>query len=158
MAAPAFGFSVGDFVVGIQLVKDLIKALNEAAGAKASYRRLIAELLNLDEALGRVRELRVDESQAAQKIALEQVATQCQESITDFLKRNEKFKATLGSGSGLALVASQSQPSAASPSRWRSTMHKIQWALLKDDDVEALRTQISAHTTTISLILNTMQL
>ena len=96
MASPAFGFSVGDFVAGIKLVKDLILALNDGAGARPSYRRLIAELLHLDDALARVRSLHIVPEHASQKIALEQVAAQCQESIDEFLKKNAKFRATLG--------------------------------------------------------------
>ena len=161
MAAPVFGFSVGDFITGIQLTRDLIKALNESAGAKATYRRLITELLNLDDALNRVRHLKVDGTHNTQRIALEQVAVQCQSSITEFLRKSEKFKTTLGTGPGASsgtLDTASQPPSTSSPSKWRSTMHKIQWALLKDGEIQVLRTQILAHTTTINLILNTIQL
>jgi hypothetical protein len=46
MPAPAFGFSVGDFLAGIKLVKDLIDSLDEVSGAKPHFRRLVAEIWN----------------------------------------------------------------------------------------------------------------
>lgn len=78
MAVPAFGFSFGDFVAGINLVKGVIEALNDSVGAKLQYQRLITELINLEH------------------IAIEQAALQSQQSIEDFLRRNAKFKTSLG--------------------------------------------------------------
>ena len=86
MVVPPFGFSFGDFIAGINLVKDLITTLHGGAGAKLQYRRLITELINLERALTEVRYLKVEDSQALQKIALEQAALQCQKSIEDFLR------------------------------------------------------------------------
>jgi hypothetical protein len=146
MAAPAFGFSVGDFIASVKLVKDLIKSLNDTAGARPAYRRLISDLFHLEDALTNVRNLDVQPAQAAQKIALEQVASQCHESIETFLSRNAKFQATLG------------VQALSTASRWRTNLHKIQWALCKDDEVNELRAEITGHTTTINMILNAMQM
>jgi hypothetical protein len=146
MAVPAFGFSFGDFVAGIQLVKDLVTALNDTAGAKMQYRRLIGELVVLERALTEVRYLQVQNSQASQKIALEQAVFQCQECIEDFLKRNIKFKASLG-------------VETTSPKRsWRANLHKIQWALCKEDEVDKFRAEITGHTLTINTLLATIHL
>ena len=49
--AAAFGFSVGDFVNGINLVKDVIKALKDSTGSSKEYLELIAELRTLESAL-----------------------------------------------------------------------------------------------------------
>jgi len=149
MAAPAFGFSFGDFVAGTRLVKDLIKALDDSAGAKLAYRCLVSDLRSLDGALARVHALEIDERQVSQKVALEQVAAQCQESIQKFLKKNSKFQNTLGLGL---------DGNSTGPGRWKLRSHKIQWALFKDDDIDALKAEIKAHTTTINLIMNTIQL
>lgn len=146
MAAPPFGFSVGDFIAGVSLVKDLIQALDDTSGARPAYRRLISELRTLDKALTTVQKLDVVPAQTPQKIALEQVAAQCHKSIERFLTKNAKFQATLG------------LQSPANISRWRSSLHKVQWALCKDSAIDGLRTEISGHTTTINLILNTIQI
>ena len=146
MPAPAFGFSVGDFISGIDLIRTLIKALNDGAGSKPQYQRLIEALLNLERAMEEVKLLRVTASQASQKIALEQVASQCQQSIELFLKQNAKFKPTL------SLTASTSKWN------WRAELHKIQWALCKGEAVAQLRAEITGHTLTINTLLATIQL
>lgn len=144
MAAPFFGFSLGDFIAGLKLVKDLVEALNDSVGAKPSYQRLIAELVNLERALTEVRSLQVDDSQASQKIALEQAASQCQENIANFLEKNAKFSSTLGTS-----------PTC---SKWRTNLHKIQWGLCKADAMDKFRAEISGHVLTINTLIATIQL
>ncbi|KAK2602929.1 hypothetical protein N8I77_009426 [Diaporthe amygdali] len=145
MAAPGFGFSVGDFIAGVSLVKKLIRALNDAAGSRAAYRKLIAELLNLDDALTEISKLQLGPSQTSQKTALQRVATQCQISIETFLQKNAKFNDSLGLSPSLSCSA------------WRSNLHKIQWALCRDTAIDELRTEIAAHTSTLNVILATIQ-
>lgn len=146
MAIPGFGFSFGDFTAGVKLVKDLIIALNDSVGAKLQYRRLISELISLERALTEVRHLQVEDSQASQKIALEQAALQCQESIEDFLRRNAKFKTSLGAHTTFSKWS------------WRTNLHKIQWALCEEDAVNKLRAEITGHTLTINTLLTTIHL
>lgn len=145
MAAPGFGFSVGDFIAGVSLVKKLIRALNDAAGSRAAYRKLISELLNLEEALTETGNLQLGPAQESQKLILLRVSTQCQTSIEEFLQKNAKFKESLGLQSSTTL------------STWRTNLHKIQWALCKDNAIDDLRTEIAAHTTTLKVILATVQ-
>lgn len=146
MVVPAFGFSFGDFIAGIGLVRDLVTALQDGAGATLHYRRLATELLNLERALTEVRFLKVDDYHVSQKIALEQMAMQCQESIEDFLRRNAKFTTTLGAQTTLSKWS------------WRANLHKIQWAMCKEDAVDKLRAEITGHTMTINTLLATIQL
>ena len=148
MAAPGFGFSVGDFIAGVTLVRKLIRALDDSAGAGTSYRQLVSGLSDLDEALTAVSNLQLDLTEPAQKIASEQVASKCQLSIMTFLKQNGKFKGSLGITSG--------QPNS-TPAWWRASLHKIQWALCKDSAIQALRTEIRAHTVTLNLLLSAIQ-
>lgn len=42
-----FGFSVGDFITGIELIKDSIDILGNSEGASIKYRELSHELYNL---------------------------------------------------------------------------------------------------------------
>lgn len=145
MATPGFGFSVGDVLAGLHVVRKLIRALNDTGGSRVAYQKLIAELLNLEDALRDVNDLQVYPTQAAQKLALEQVAQQCQKSIENFLTKNAKFKEPLGA-----------RPS--TMSAWRSNLYKVQWALCKESEIEALRTESAAHSTTLNLIISTAEL
>jgi hypothetical protein len=144
MATPAFGFSAGDFIAGIKLVKDLIDSLDEAAGAGPSFRQLAAELRSLERALTEVKNLRVHQSQAAQKVALEQAASQCKDCIDAFLCENTKFSNALGA--------------LATKSKWRTNLRKFQWAVCKPDVVSKFRAEIAGHVLIVNTLMATIQL
>jgi len=141
---PPFGFSVGDFVSGINLIRELTKALEDSAGSAAEYRELIKELYSLERALLEVKALDLDESQHAQQVALRQAATQCQQTIDGFLQKIRKFQPALCTGG--------------SKSSWRDGLRKVEWALYKKEDVEKFRAQINGHTASINILLMTVQL
>lgn len=145
MATPGFGFSVGDVLAGLHVVRKLVKALNDTTGSRDAYQKLISELSNLDEALTGAKDLRISPTQAAQKLALEQLAQQCQDSIKQFLDANTKFKKSLG-------VSSSSRKS------WQSIWRKVQWALCKEKEIEELRSRIASYSATLNLVLSTIQL
>jgi hypothetical protein len=144
MPAPAFGFSVGDFLAGIKLVKDLIDSLDEVSGAKPHFRRLVAELRNLERALTEVKALQVDASQTSQKLALEHVASQCQNCIDQFLERNTKIHGALGLHTTV--------------STWRAGLRKFQWAVCRQDAVDKFRAEIMGHVLTINTLMVTTQM
>ncbi|KAI9725277.1 MAG: hypothetical protein M1828_003291 [Chrysothrix sp. TS-e1954] len=146
MMVVPFGFSIGDFIAGIGLVRDLIKALEENTGANADYRELVRELRNLKRALKAVNDLQVDDALRPQKVAAEHAALQCWNVIQTFVERNAKFTPTL------------SIQSTGSCPKWRQNLRKLQWAMNKTDEVRKLRAAIMAHTTAIQIILDTLQL
>lgn len=145
MATPGFGFSVGDFIAGVSLVKKLVRALNDSAGSCAAYRKLISELLNLEDALTEITKLQLGSAQESQKLILHRVAKQCLSGIETFISKNAKFKDSLGP---------QPSPTTAS---WRANLHKIQWALCKDNAIDGLRTEIAHHTAALNVTLATIQ-
>ena len=141
---PTFGFSVGDFISGINIVRDLIKALEDSTGSSSEYRNLITELYSLERALIEVRHLTLDESQHAQSVALKQAAAQCQDTIDAFLQKIQKFQPPLRTGG--------------SGSKWRDRLRKIEWVLYKKEDIQNFRAQVKGHTTSIDILLLTLQL
>lgn len=141
---PPFGFSVSDFVSGVNLVRDLIKALEDSAGSSAEYRDLIKELYSLERALLEVKHLDLDESQHSQGIALQQAAIQCQQAIDVFLQKIRKFQPALRTGG--------------SKSWCRDGFRKVEWALYKKEDVQQFRAQLHGHTASINILLITLQL
>lgn len=68
--AAGFGFSTGDFIAGISLVQELIKALNDSRGSSKEYLELIAELRTLETALSEVKTLDLAVEQRPQRAAL----------------------------------------------------------------------------------------
>lgn len=141
---PGFGFSAGDFISGIGLIRQLIKALEDGAGSSKEYRDLIRELYSLERALLEVKHLNVRDELEAEKNAILQMASQFQESISQFCLKIAKYQPSLracGSGSSL-----------------RDSFRKIQWALYKKEDVQLFRAQIGAHTSSIIMMLSTLQM
>jgi chromosome segregation ATPase len=137
-------FSVGDFISSLSLVRDLIKALEQGAGSAQEYRDLIRELYSLERALLEVKHLNVDESLQHRKNAIKQVACQCQEMITSFLSKINKYQSALRiNGSGNVL---------------KDTLRKMQWALFKAEDIRKFRAQISGHWSSLLTLLMTLKL
>jgi hypothetical protein len=67
-----FGFSVGDFVSCISLVRKLIKALQDSGGSSREYLELIAELRSLETAFVQVKAQYGEVQLPEQRIALDQ--------------------------------------------------------------------------------------
>jgi hypothetical protein len=140
----AFGFSVGDFISGISLIRDLIKSLEEGAGSGQEYRDLIRELYELERALLEIKHIRVPEALTCQKNALEQAACQCQETISDFLLKTGKYSRHLSSrGSGNVMG---------------DALRKMQWVLCTKDDIKIFRAKIAGHKSSLLMLLATLQL
>ena len=146
MACTAFGFSVGDLISGITLMVKLGRVLNDTTGARESYRRLIGELKNLDEALGLVQIicLEANTDQSPQIGTLLRALGQCQLISKAFLDQNARFKKSLSI-----------QPS---ESAWKTNWNRIRWAFCKDGAIEELRTELTAHVHTMTLMLGAIQL
>lgn len=138
-----FGFAVGDFIAGIELVHDLIKALKESEGSSAEFIELMRELYSLERALLQVKALKLELAQESLLLPLEQAASQCQETIDQFLRKNKKFQSSLREGG--------------SKNSWRGVLCKIQWRLYKKEDVSAFRAMLSGHTSSINMLLLVLQ-
>jgi hypothetical protein len=60
-----FGFSVGDFIAGIKLLKNAVDSLSDARGATVDYSELRKTLDSLDKALDAANQLTAPEHRAA---------------------------------------------------------------------------------------------
>lgn len=112
-----FGFSVGDFITGIQLVRDVITSLQASGGPSSEYQALAMELFSLEPALLEVKALKSLDDQPKKLKALKWAASRCQHTIDRFMTKIQKFQSSLTTqGSG---------------SRWRDGLRKIQWACVR---------------------------
>jgi hypothetical protein len=134
MAVP-FGFSVGDFIAGIKLLKSGFDSLSDARGAKADYLELRKALDALDKALNEASQFTTPQHQAA----VEEEVTNCKECIAKFLVEFKKFE-LLKSGP-------------VNISKLRFAFRKLQWALRKKDDVRKFREHLDTHVNTLQLQL-----
>lgn len=111
-------------------------------------RSVINELYALESALLHVKRLdtkRLDTGINQISLnALRQAASQCQLTVTKFYKKIQKYQVHLQQG-GTA-------------SRIDDTWMKIKWTICKKEDVDTFRAEIRAHTSSIQILLLTMQM
>jgi hypothetical protein len=145
MAAP-FGFSFGDFIAGICLLKDVVAAFSDTKGARASYQELSRELSSLQSALEGIRDQTYDQSHPHHGVAITEALERCQRCIDEFVKRLSKSKSILAS----------SGSSKWSRSSFERHIRKIEWAVCKQTDVHQFRKEIQIHKMAILSLQTTL--
>jgi len=136
-----FGFSVGDFLAVLTLVGTVIDALRESSHVSASFYSLINELFALETSFLRVKSLETDDDQYVQ---LRQAASQCQRTIDAFYKKIQKYQPHL--------------QQEGTDSKIKDVWKKIKWATCKKQDLEEFRAEIRGHTSSIEILLLSMQI
>ena len=142
-----FGFSIGDFIAGINLLIEAASSLSDTHGAQADYQGLCRQLQNLNTSLDCIKSLDIDTMQSMQATALENTLNDCQQCVDDFIRINRKFK-DLGS-------VSRSQWS---PDALKSHVRKVQWALWKKADVAKFQQTIQTHCAALQSLLALIQM
>lgn len=145
-----FGFSVGDCISICLLIKDTIKALDSVHGSASEYQAVARELWALDRALLEVVSLKdsVGRGSGCTKelnalfVTVGRAVQQCKGSIESFLRTIKGYEGSLGSGNG-------------NTSLWKGVRGKVSWALLRKDDLNKFRAEISAHSSAINMLLIT---
>jgi hypothetical protein len=138
-----FGFSVGDFIAAITLVKDLIDALQDSGGASDHFLSVIRELREVENALKGVRQLKERLGSYPQQAAIEQAAAQCRYCIDEFLKTITRFQPRLRLGGSGEML--------------RDGLRKIQWTLCRKRDAQAFLATLHGHRSSITVLLGLMQ-
>ncbi|CAN9435241.1 unnamed protein product [Alternaria alternata] len=138
-----FGFSVGDFLAVLKLVGTVIDALQDSSNASSSFRSLINELYSLEIALLSVEHLDLNVSHV-KKVALQQAASQCRQTIETFYDKIQKYQPHLQPGGKVSTM--------------RDTWMKVKWATCKKDDVETFRAEIRGHTSSLEILLSSIQM
>ncbi|APA05283.1 predicted protein [Sclerotinia sclerotiorum 1980 UF-70] len=139
-----FGFSVGNFIAAIDLVATVIDALRESGNSSSEFREIIRQLDALEDTPRRVKRLELDDRQRAEGIALQKAASCCQVTIDDFWKKMQKYQPHLQSGG--------------SGSRLKVGWMEIVWVTCKSDDVMKFKADLAGHTSSIQLLITTIQL
>ena len=137
--------SVGDIISVSLLLKDLVKCLDESRGSSAEYQTVIRELWSLDRALLEVELMLRSYKQSAELSGLcenaNRCAEQCRRCIEDFRGRTKRYEIALeGGGTGNLL---------------RSTTAKIRWRVSEKDDLAKFRAVITAHCSSLNMLLAT---
>ena len=145
IAAPAFGFSAGDFISAVNLIVDINKALKNAGGASENYRQVVTELDLLQQVL---RQLQSRQSSSNPSSILtsyaEQQAKITLSALTEFLSLISKFNNMLGPN--------------ASPQWYCHVGRKAHWDILYSKHVEGLRLRIGTQLHVLNTIIQLDQL
>ncbi|KAH7410535.1 hypothetical protein BKA64DRAFT_357102 [Cadophora sp. MPI-SDFR-AT-0126] len=141
----SFG-SIGDIIAICLLVKDLVAALDESKGSATEYGEVKLELRALERALLEVEVLSRSQASTVKLNALyataRKAALDCRQPIEAFLNMIKKYDSSLGAGVSRNLV--------------RNTAMKIRWRLSQKDEVARIRAEISAHSSSINMLLATV--
>ena len=135
----SFGFSVGDFITATTLICKVVQSLRTAGGARAAHRELRVDLEGLTDTLRRVYSLEL-EGHRAETAHLRRECEECLRKIFDFGKKIQKFGSSLQSrGSGNPVQEA------------KKFLHKIEWSLLREDDVKAFKLDLAAPLQRVAL-------
>lgn len=142
-----FGFSVGDFISGVELLIDAIKSLRDTNGAQDDYRELGRVLKHLRNGLECIEALSLDPTQPVQFSAAKAAVHDCLLCLDDFIQRNAKF-------SGLGSTPASHWTVVGFKDRWRM----VQWALWKKADVSKFKSEVQQHAEAIQMLLATIHM
>lgn len=137
-----FGFSAGDLVAGLKIIKDSIEAVKDTKGASADYAALITEIGCLQDGFEAISDLRLGaQGSPKQRLAIERAIEACKKCVDDFMLSISKYQPHLHAQATGAV----------------SSFRKIRWALCKKEDIALFRSKLERHTSSINMLLLSFQ-
>lgn len=137
-----FGFSVGDLVAGLKVIKDSVEAVKDTKGASADYAALLTEITSLQDGFEAIDDLQLgSRGSPKQQLAIERAIGACRKCVDDFMVSISKYQPHL-----------QTQATGVI-----SSYRKIRWALCKKEDVALFRTRLERHTSSINMLMLSLQ-
>lgn len=138
-----FGFSVGDFIAAINLVKDLAQALQDSKGSSKEYLEVVTELRNLENALLEVKALHGKLLNGSNDHGLAHAVSECRNTIDTFVHDIRKYHGHLSIVGSGDLV--------------REILRKVQWRLCTSKQLASFRLKLAANVRTIQLLVAVAQ-
>lgn len=142
----SFGFSSGDSITAITLIHKVVQSLRTASGAKAAHRELCIDLEGLTNVLRRVNNLEL-QGHGDETAHLRHECEACLKKIFDFGRKIQKFRPSLQSDE-------LEDPVYEVERFW----HKIEWSLLKEDEVKAFNMDLAPHLQRVEMEQNILLL
>jgi len=143
MAAPGFGFSIGDFIATIQLIKSACNALKDSGGAKDEVQQVLADLLHLEVLFSMLnRGNWADGRDPVHLNAIKGMAAAFQGPLHDFAAKMEQYKAL------------QDQVPSSVKGKMKRQISKVKWGVNMKEDVEKFRALVVAKIVAINALLN----
>jgi hypothetical protein len=144
MVVPPFGFSVGDIITVLDLVKKIGKALHDQDGASTEYQRLIQNLQALQLIFQYLEGLESNEANRSHVNAIQAQAHLALKPLNDFLKGIAKYEKRLGSAASGGVLLGGAR--------------KAQWAITVTEELSRLQSNISMEIEKMNLLVGVGQL
>ena len=144
MAAVPFGFSVGDFVAGVELIHKAAKALRSVSGATEQYQQTLLDLSLIESVLRRVQSLTPATASDETIRTVQLCSLACHVPLDHFLHRIRKLERHLNF---------ESHAHATDILGIKKGSHKLQWAIVLEQDVAKLKAGISPGIDIINTLL-----
>ncbi|KAL9614304.1 MAG: hypothetical protein Q9167_001187 [Letrouitia subvulpina] len=138
-----FGFSAGDFLATVRLIKDIINALQSSSTSE--FRELTLELYGLTRALHEIEHLRPSADHECTINAVKVAALMCKHPLDEFMVKLKKYEAL-------------DQTSLNTKDRINKWKLKLQWGLTMEDEVQRIRAYLAAHIASLNTRLLTQGL
>ena len=135
-----FGFSVGDFIAVINLLRKVGIALKENGGARDDYQKTIAKLEITKSILSWIASIKDREGESASVHAIHSLANLIRDDVESFLARIEKYGGTLGGGKTKRFGA--------------GAVAKIKWSQCVAGEVKRLYREVDSKTASLNLLFN----
>lgn len=137
----AFG-AVGDFIAVLELIRNIVAALDDSRGSTKAYRDVVHSLEILESTLRQIEEVYRDQKLRSflgelRTIALRNVA-QIKRCLEDFNNKIEKFRPSLANNGTKSVL--------------RDVARKVQWRF-EEKDIEKLRGELLGHTMSMNTLL-----
>ena len=132
-----FGFSVGDVVAIIGVIKSSVTAFSETKGASIEFKNLVEELYSLEGSLEAIERLQLNSLQSHQAVAIQKAVERCHRHIDAFVREIAKYQPWLTPKS----------------KGTKASVGKIKWALCKKNDIVRFRDQMARQKSTIQILL-----
>lgn len=148
MAAPCFGFSVGDFISAIQLIIQVNDALRATSTIDADCRSAVTFLGTVQHTLQSVYDLPVPDENAEAFQQIRTCALLCCERVVNCLQRIRKFKVVLTEPTHSSVTKA-----AGLRARLKKNAAKVEWSLRVRDDLTEMQNAIKPQLSIMQLYL-----
>ena len=142
MVVPLFGFSVGDFIAGVNIAIDVIKACKDTGGASSQYERVLVEFETYLALLRKLQDPNVPTT-----AEINRLASSCEQPVQQFVTKIEKHRRSLAKSAG------SHDPVHHTARYLRTFPRKAQWAVVAKKTVEELRLGIGPNLSAIGLLI-----
>lgn len=144
MAAVPFGFSVGDFLAGVELIHKAAKALRSVSGATEQYQQTLLDLSLIESVLRRVQGLTPATASDETIRTVQLCSLACHVPLDRFLNKIRKLERQLNF---------DLHPHTTDTLGIKKGSHKLQWAIILEQDVAKLKASISPGIDIINTLL-----